>query len=96
MLTSASIWMYQVQKSFAIGHAQTGENPELRAIFHRLAILAEQPMHLIFVADGPSRPSVKRGRKVGTNPHWLTEVVRKFVSAFGFAWLEVRVVLRLA
>ncbi|KAL7280544.1 hypothetical protein ACG7TL_004963 [Trametes sanguinea] len=46
-----SIWMYQVQNTFSIGHAQAGENPELRTIFFRLSALAKHPIHLIFVAD---------------------------------------------
>ncbi|KAI0666288.1 PIN domain-like protein, partial [Trametes maxima] len=68
-------------------HAQAGENPELRAFFYRLAMLAERPMHLIFVADGPLRPKVKRGKQVKVSPHWLTEGMQRFVEAFGFGWV---------
>ncbi|KAH9858620.1 PIN domain-like protein [Lenzites betulinus] len=84
----ASIWMRQMQQTFAVGHAQSGENPELRTVFYRLAMLSERPVHLIFVADGPMRPAKKRGRQVKTTPHWLTEGMQRLVEGFGFTWFE--------
>ncbi|KAI0776325.1 PIN domain-like protein, partial [Trametes elegans] len=83
-----SIWMRQLQQTFATGHAQSGENPELRTLFYRLAMLAEHPIHLIFVADSPLRPRIKRGKQVKTTLHWLAEGMRHFVNAFGFGWLD--------
>lgn len=82
--------MSHVQMSFRSGHAQSGENPELRALFYRLAMLTAYPVHLIFVADGARRPKLKRGKHVKTAPHWLTEGMRQFVEAFGCCWFEVR------
>ncbi|KAI0761064.1 PIN domain-like protein, partial [Trametes elegans] len=83
-----SIWMRQLQQVFIKNHAQAGENPELKIFFYRLAMLAERPVHLIFVADGALRPPLKRQKQVKTTPHWLTEGMRRFVDAFGYAWLE--------
>ncbi|KAJ2989507.1 hypothetical protein NUW54_g8761 [Trametes sanguinea] len=69
-----SIWIRQLQQTFAVGHAQSGENPELRTFYYRLAMLYERPLHIIFVDDGPARPAVKR--------------MRRLVDAFGFAWFD--------
>lgn len=71
------------------GHAQAGENPELRGFFYRLAMLAERPLHLIFVADGALRPSIKRGKKVKKTPNWMMDDMRTLAHAFGFGWLVV-------
>ncbi|KAI0708331.1 PIN domain-like protein [Earliella scabrosa] len=73
---------------FAAGHAQYGENPELRALLFRIASLAKLPIHAIFVADGPHRPKLKRGKQVKTTPLWLTVGLRNLVDAFGFGWIE--------
>ncbi len=86
-----SIWMRQLQQVFSKGHAQAGENPELRTFFYRLAMLAEQPVHLVFVIDGPLRPLIKRKKHVKTIPHWLTEGMRKFALAFGYSWMEASI-----
>ncbi|OSD07359.1 hypothetical protein PYCCODRAFT_602836 [Trametes coccinea BRFM310] len=91
-----SIWMRQLQQTFAAGHAQSGENPELRTFFYRLAMLAERPLHIIFVNDGPSKPAIKRGKRVKLAPHWLTEGMRRYVDAFGFAWFDVKAEAELA
>ena len=85
-----SIWYSQLQASFRIGHAQTGENPELRAFFFRLAMLTERPVHLVFVEDGPNKPKKKRGKNVRTTPHWLNQGMREFAEAFGCSWLQAR------
>ncbi len=82
--------MQHVLHRFSTGHAQSGENPELRTLFLRLAWLAERPIHAVFVVDGAQRPSIKRGKQVKTTPLWLTEGLRSLVHAFGFSWLEVR------
>ncbi|KAI0327608.1 PIN domain-like protein [Cubamyces sp. BRFM 1775] len=84
----ASIWIQQVQQVFLKGHAQAGENPELRTLFYRLAMLAERPIHLVFVFDGPLRPPIKRKKQVKVAPHWLMEGMQRFIDAFGYAWLE--------
>ncbi|KAH9908813.1 PIN domain-like protein [Epithele typhae] len=80
--------MRQLQAAFKLGHAQTGENPELRAFFYRLAWLRGRTAHVVFVADGADRPSVKRGTQVRTTPLWLQRILEDFVVACGFAWIE--------
>ena len=76
---------------FRAGHAQSGENPELLHLLRRLAMLAERPIHAIFVADGTERPAVKRLKEVKKTPVWLTDAFRDLVEAFGFVWLQVSV-----
>ena len=76
---------------FRAGHAQSGENPELLHLLRRLAMLAERPIHAIFVADGVERPAVKRLKEVKKTPVWLTDAFRDLVEAFGFVWLQVSV-----
>jgi Holliday junction resolvase YEN1 len=65
-------------------HAQMGENPELRTLFHRLANLLGTFIIPIFIFDGMKRPSEKRGKKVPDKPHWLTNRFMEFIDAFGF------------
>jgi Holliday junction resolvase YEN1 len=84
-----SIWFTQAQFSFRTGHAQAGENPELRSLFYKLASLLKLPIMPIFVFDGPDRPSVKRGVNVVTKPNWLTKPLQEVISAFGFQFYTV-------
>lgn len=65
-------------------HSQAGENPELRAFFYQLCEFSKAPITLVFVFDGPGRPSIKRGKKVKTKPLWLIEHVKKVIKAFGY------------
>ncbi|KAH9840013.1 PIN domain-like protein [Rhodofomes roseus] len=81
-----SIWFHQVQNTFAVGHAQSGENPELRTLFYRLARLLRLHVHAIFVFDGPDRPAEKRGRRVVPAGHWMVEAMKGFIDAFGYAY----------
>ncbi|OSD07465.1 PIN domain-like protein [Trametes coccinea BRFM310] len=83
-----SIWVHQLQQVFVRGHAQAGENPELRTFFYRLAMLAERPVHVVFVSDGPERPAIKRKTRVKTTPHWLLEGMQLLAEAFGYDWLQ--------
>jgi Holliday junction resolvase YEN1 len=84
-----SIWFTQAQFSFRTGHAQAGENPELRSLFYKLASILKLPITPIFVFDGPARPSVKRGVNVITKPNWLTKPLQELISAFGFQFYTV-------
>ncbi|KAM5541489.1 hypothetical protein V8D89_004679 [Ganoderma adspersum] len=83
-----SIWMRQLQQTFAVGHAQSGENPELHTFFYHLSFLSQYPIHAVFVVDGPLRPKVKRSTQVKTMPHWMTTGMQDFALAFGFAWIK--------
>jgi len=82
----ASIWFTQAQFAFRAGHAQAGENPELRAIFYKLAHLLQIPITPLFVFDGAQRPSMKRGVRVVKKPNWLTKPMQELISAFGFEY----------
>lgn len=76
----ASIWFFHA------AYGKEGENPELRTLFFRCSRLMSMPLLPLFVFDGPKRPSVKRGKKVGGNAHWLTTGMKNIIAAFGFEW----------
>ena len=82
--SSCSIWLSQAQFTFQAGHAQAGENPELRTMFFKLASLLQSPVMPLFVFDGPKRPSVKRGFNVVMKPNWLTKPFQELLDAFGY------------
>ncbi|KAF8135375.1 hypothetical protein K438DRAFT_1786890 [Mycena galopus ATCC 62051] len=52
-------------------HAQAGRSPELRTLFYKLVALHDAGAIVVFVFDGPDRPSIKRNKKVKAQPHWL-------------------------
>ncbi|KAG2344309.1 hypothetical protein BDR05DRAFT_910413 [Suillus weaverae] len=76
----ASIWFFHA------AYGKEGENPELRTLFFRCSRLMSMPLLPLFVFDGPKRPSVKRGKRVGGNAHWLTTGMKNIIIAFGFEW----------
>jgi XPG I-region len=86
-----SIWFTQAQFGFRIGHAQAGENPELRCLFYKLASFLKVPVTPLFVFDGPSRPGSKRGKRVIAKPHWLTKPFQELLEAFGFPYYTVSI-----
>ncbi|KMU82792.1 flap endonuclease [Coccidioides immitis H538.4] len=76
-----SIWLFQAQA------AQGGLNPELRALFYRLARLISLPVHPIFVFDGSGRPEYKRGKLVIRNGRagaWNIRSSKRLIELFGF------------
>jgi len=79
----ASIWFFHA------AYGKEGENPELRTLFFRCSRLMSMPLLPLFVFDGPKRPSVKRGKKVSGNAHWLTTGMKNIIVAFGFEWRTV-------
>ncbi|KAG9311064.1 hypothetical protein JVU11DRAFT_8969 [Chiua virens] len=76
----ASIWFFHA------AYGREGENPELRTLFFRCCRLLQSPLLPLFVFDGPNRPAVKRGKRVGGNIHWLTQGMKNIIDAFGFEW----------
>jgi Holliday junction resolvase YEN1 len=83
----ASIWFFHA------AYGREGENPELRTLFFRCARLMHTPFLPLFVFDGPRRPAVKRGKKIGKDAHWLTTGMKNIIEAFGFEWRTVSGVL---
>lgn len=88
-LIVCSLWFHQVQSTFAVGHAQSGENPELRTLFYRLERLLRLPVHAVFVFDGPDRPPMKRGRRVVPTGHWMVDAMKEMIVAFGYVFHNV-------
>ena len=80
-----SIWIHQLQYAFK-AHLQAGENPELRTWCYKLHRLLEIPAHVLFVFDGPHRPSRKRNVKVRPVPAKLMGAFRDLIEAYGFQW----------
>ncbi|KAH7882150.1 PIN domain-like protein, partial [Phlebopus sp. FC_14] len=76
----ASIWFFHA------AYGKEGENPELRTLFFRCCRLLQTPLLPLFVFDGPKRPAIKRGKRVGGNAHWLTTGMKNMIQAFGFEY----------
>ena len=92
-LGNTSTWFFECQAAFTgCGrvHSNAGLNPELRALFFRLAELSRSTAQAVFVFDGPKRPKIKCGKAVRTHPHWLTSRFVQLVEAFGFHCHTVR------
>ena len=79
----ASIWFFHA------AYGKEGENPELRTLFFRCCKLMTMPLLPLFVFDGPKRPSIKRGKRISGNSHWLTTGMKNIIEAFGFEWRTV-------
>lgn len=80
-----SHWFYQAGAVHQHNHARQGKGPELRTIYQRFTHLAEAPVIVVLVLDGPDRPELKRGRQRKSNrEHWLVDDVCDLARAFGF------------
>jgi holliday junction resolvase YEN1 len=79
----ASIWFFHA------AYGKEGENPELRTLFFRCCRLMHTPFLPLFVFDGPKRPGVKRGKRIGKEAHWMTGGMKNIIEAFGFEWRTV-------
>ncbi|EIN05889.1 PIN domain-like protein [Punctularia strigosozonata HHB-11173 SS5] len=76
----ASIWFFHA------AYGREGENPELRTLFFRCCKLMTVPFLPVFVFDGPQRPKVKRGKRIGGKEHWMVKGMKNIIEAFGFEW----------
>jgi holliday junction resolvase YEN1 len=83
----ASIWFFHA------AYGKEGENPELRTLFFRCCRLMDTPFLPLFVFDGPRRPDVKRGKRIGKEAHWMTGGMKNIIEAFGYEWRTVRSLL---
>lgn len=75
----ASGWIHRA----TYRHSNT-KNPELATLFARCCRLLEEPISALFFFDGPERASMKRGKQVRGNPHWIERDFKKMVKAFGW------------
>lgn len=91
----SSLWLRQACAVFQHNHHTAGSAPELKVIFYRLARLFRMTTTVIVVYDGDKRPKFKRGKVVGTTPHWLTKSVRQLVELFGFINHTVNYIIRI-
>ncbi|KAJ7603607.1 PIN domain-like protein, partial [Mycena polygramma] len=62
--------------------------PALKIFFYQLCQLSKAPVILIFVFDGPHKPSVKRGKRVVHRPTALVEHIKRLIKAFGYYFYE--------
>ena len=86
-----SIWIYQsISVYHNPNHVSSGQNPEIRTLFYKLARLLGTCTVPVFVFDGACRPSSKRGHLVRSFPHWLTDDLQALIDAFGFYSHQVR------
>ncbi|KAJ7074330.1 hypothetical protein C8F01DRAFT_19426 [Mycena amicta] len=76
----ASIWFFHAE------YGKEGENPELRTMFFRCATLMHAPFLPLFVFDGKHRPNCKRGKRIYTGLHKLTNGMKEIVESFGYEW----------
>ncbi|KAJ9479342.1 Holliday junction resolvase YEN1 [Pseudozyma hubeiensis] len=76
----ASLWLFHAHQSSG------GANPYLRLLFYRLAKLLSLPVLPLFVFDGPSRPTWKRGKQVKGRHHAIEQPFTQLIEAFGFQW----------
>ncbi|KAJ9112695.1 hypothetical protein QFC22_006197 [Naganishia vaughanmartiniae] len=56
----ASLWVFHAKSV-----PQSGLNPFIRTLFFKILKLLQYPVLLLFVFDGPYKPAMKRGNKVG-------------------------------
>ncbi|KAJ9107176.1 hypothetical protein QFC19_002836 [Naganishia cerealis] len=56
----ASLWVFHAK---SVPHS--GLNPFIRTLFFKILKLLQYPVLLLFVFDGPHKPAMKRGNKVG-------------------------------
>lgn len=57
---SHSLWVFHAKSV-----PQSGLNPFIRTLFFKILKLLQYPILLLFVFDGPHKPAMKRGNKVG-------------------------------
>lgn len=55
-----SLWVFHARSV-----PQNGLNPFIRTLFFKILKLLQYPVLLLFVFDGPHKPTMKRGNKVG-------------------------------
>lgn len=55
-----SLWVFHAKSV-----PQSGLNPFIRTLFFKILKLLQYPVLLLFVFDGPHKPTMKRGNKVG-------------------------------
>ena len=61
------------------------QNPELTSLLLQCEKLAQMPLMVHFVFDGPERPSVKRGIHIRGTDHWSTDLFKTILDVFGFS-----------
>jgi hypothetical protein len=65
-----------------------GQKLALEKIFYQLCNLSLAPVTLVFVFDGPGRPSIKRGTRVISRPLWLVDHLKKMIMYFVFHFYD--------
>ncbi|KAJ7693366.1 PIN domain-like protein [Mycena rosella] len=72
-------------KSAGVFHPGVGgQTLVLEKLFYQLCNFSLAPVTLVFIFDGPGRPSVKRGTKVIYRPAWLIQHLKTMITSFGY------------
>ncbi|KAJ7154732.1 PIN domain-like protein, partial [Mycena filopes] len=65
-----------------------GQTLVLEKLFYQLCNFSSAPLTLVFVFDGPGRPSMKRGINVVHRPLWLIDQLKTMITAFGYHFYD--------
>ncbi|KAJ7181820.1 hypothetical protein C8R46DRAFT_1210130 [Mycena filopes] len=65
-----------------------GQTLALQKIFYQLCNFSSAPVTLVFVFDGPGRPSMKRGTTVVHHPLWLIDHLKTMIKAFWYHFYD--------
>ncbi|KAJ7725790.1 PIN domain-like protein [Mycena metata] len=60
----------------------------LEKLFYQLCQWSLAALTLVFIFDGPGRPSFKRGMQVIYRPTWLEERLKAMITAFGYHYYD--------
>ncbi|KAF8201965.1 PIN domain-like protein [Mycena galopus ATCC 62051] len=77
-----------LQATNVFPNSPTGQVLVLEKIFYQLCNLSQAPVTVVFIDDGPGRPSVKRGTRVVFRPLWLIEHLKTMITSFGYYFYE--------
>lgn len=84
----ASIWLKQCTTSLAVAAHSSWPNLELQAFMYKLTGLFNAGVSVLLVFDGPLRPEIKRGKKVGGGSMPHERNVQSLAESFGFEWVK--------
>lgn len=90
-----SILLDRCEAGFRVSglHTQRGNSPQLQYLFTKLCRLLGTAVTLVFVFDGPGRPTFKRGHTVINRNLWHIQHAKTIIEALGCHWHDVCYIL---